>query len=256
MTLLTEALKMPENSYVNDRLYKKMFLEQPDLSSADKRLIKEKIKNITLHNVLNLQSTGIKPFVDDTRAYRELYLIELELEDTRKYKRIAELIQMTIPHPVCLILTSEDKTTITLAQKRFNQNDKTKITVEEYLFTEWFDPRQLDDRQQNFIISLDSRNFPYTNFYQFYSALFNGILRYNLSKYIGTFSNDNFKTLSVQDIKDKTNEFESIENSILELRRKIQRESNFSQKLRMNDEIGTLKKGRKELIEHLSVFQN
>lgn len=252
MTLLTEALKMPENSYVNDRLYKKMFLEQPDLSSADKRLIKEKIKNITLHNVLNLQSTGITPFVDDTRAYRELYLIELELEDTRKHKRIAELIQMTIPHPVCLILTSEDKTTITLAQKRFNQNDKTKITVEEYLFTEWFDPRQLDDRQQTFITSLDSKNFPYTNFYQFYSELFNYVLRFNLSKHTGQFSKDSFKTLPAEEIKDKKDEFESIENAILDLRKRIQRESNFNQKLRMNGEIGALKNRKKVLGRELS----
>jgi hypothetical protein len=157
MTLLIEALKIPSRAYINDRLYKKMFYDQVEFSTADKKLIKEKINTIVLHYVLNRQSTGINLYVGDIRAYRELYVIEIELEDIKKHKRIAELIQMSIPYPVILILTYQRETTLVLAQKRFNQSDKNRITVEEYLFTEWFESERLDERQQNFITSLDTK---------------------------------------------------------------------------------------------------
>jgi len=171
---------------------KKLF-QIPDITSADKRLIKETVDTIHLQYDIKEQTMHIPPFIDEFRAYREILVIEMALKTVKKHTRLSQLIHMLIPNPVILVMTCEKASMMTLAQKRKSLNDSSKITVEDELDTDWFYPDNLSGIQQAFVDDLDVKNLSYANLYQFYSDVERTTLRYKLSQYTGKYTKDLLK---------------------------------------------------------------
>jgi len=252
MDCLIEALKIPSIACVGDKLTKKMFMELPDIGSADKRLIKETVGTILLQYDVKEHTMHIPPFIDDTRAYREILVIEVALKTVRKHTRLSQLFHMLIPNPVILVMSCEKASIMTMAQKRKSLSDASKITVEDVLDTDWFYPDELSESQQAFVDDLDVTNLSYANLYQFYSDLEREILRYKLSQYTGIFTKDIFRAFDSDELREKITTLEAIEVSLGDLKKKISKETNFNGKMAINVEMGKLKKKKKKLIKKLT----
>ncbi len=252
MNFLIEALKIPKKAYIGDKLTKKMFIQHPDISSADKKLIQETVDTIQLQYVLNEQTMNISPYSDETRSYKEILVFEIPLKAIKNHKRLSQLIHMLIPNPVILILMCEIESIMTLAQKRKSMSDYSKITLEEFLYTEWFHQEKLTERQSAFIDNLDVKNLSYANLYRFYSDITDNILRYNLSKYTGTYTQDMFKSFNSHELKEKMATLEKIDSSLEDLKKEIDKETNFNNKMAINVEMVKLRQKRKRIVEDLN----
>lgn len=250
MNLLYESMQMPKNCEVNNTIFKKLFYENASMSSSDKEIFQDHIQKILWKYSFKEDTINIQPYRDNDREYDEISLIEVLLEDDSKYKRIAEIIQRTIPYPLILVLVYKDNLLICVAHKRINKNDESKNTVDEFIFTEWIDLNSLENRDEMFFESLNLKNLSYANFYKFYSSIVDKVNIYNASQYqkdVGL-----LMSKDALELKRLTDEIETLDIKIADLRGKIKKEKHFNLKVDYNIQLKKLIDCRNDLIDKLN----
>ena len=73
-----------------------MFIENADLSKADRKILSEVIHKIIWRYSLKEETCYIRPYSDGEHDYSEIELIEVELNKAVKEQRIAEIIMHAI----------------------------------------------------------------------------------------------------------------------------------------------------------------
>jgi len=117
------ALDMPQSARVDQRVPKKLLVENGAPTAADKRKINEGIEEVFWLAALKPTTIGVPEFRDGTREYLEIAVLRAVLRATAQAARLAELIHRAVPYPVLLIATQGDALTISLAHKRRSQGE-------------------------------------------------------------------------------------------------------------------------------------
>jgi len=117
------ALEMPPSARVDQRVPKKLLVENGAPTAADKRKINEGIEEVFWLAALKPTTIGVPEFRDGTREYLEIAVLRAVLRATAQTARLAELIHRAVPYPVLLIATQGDALTISLAHKRRSQGE-------------------------------------------------------------------------------------------------------------------------------------
>lgn len=234
---LYEKLNIPKSCEIGSAIYKKLFYEKADLSSSDKSLFVDNINKITWLYSMKQDNINVKPYKDDYRDYPEIEVIEVEISKDVKLHRIAEIIMRAIPYPMLLIFKLNDKFKFYMAHQKINQNDSSKNTIEEFIYTDWLDydspiPYRLDIKQMRF-----------TNFYAFYSDLIDAMSIYNASIILS--SNIN---MTGDEARKFTSKVEFIEQEIATLRTKLKKETQFNRRMELNIQIKKQEKEKENMI--------
>lgn len=240
---IVKCLNLPSSTSIERKLFKKQFLDNFSLTSNEKKILSECVDSITLNNLLNKDSINILPFKNETHSYQEIAVISVEINNQKKSKEIANII-LHIPYLVVLILIYKEQIQINISPKRLNITDVTKLVVEEQYYTKWIDTNNLTELSSEFLNSLDSINHPFTNFKDFFTSLTKNIIAFNASEISGKFESKEDTRLLLQDIK-------NIEVTIQEIKSKIQKETNFNDKVKLNIELKTQKDKLEKLKEKL-----
>lgn len=132
------ALGLPDGCRVDQRVPKKLLLENGAPTAADKRLINDGIEEIQWVAALKPNTIGVSDYRDDLREYLEIAVLTVTLRgasDKGQAKptnaiRIKELVHRAVPYPVLLLLKSVESVTLSLAQKRWAQNEAGKIVLD------------------------------------------------------------------------------------------------------------------------------
>lgn len=129
---LIDALGLPPQARIDQRIPKKLLLEQGAPTSTDKRLIQDGIEELIWVAALKPTSIGVPIFKDEEREYLEIAVLTAELRAGIKAARLLELLHRAIPYPVLLLVKEADSQTVmlSLAHKRFAQNEAGKTVVE------------------------------------------------------------------------------------------------------------------------------
>lgn len=137
---LITALGLPDSCRVDQRISKKMLIENslPALASAqNKRLINEHIEAIQWLAALKPHTIGVPSYRDNVREYLEIAVISVALKPLHSIMpsvahraSLAELIQRAIPYPMLLLLHSESHLMLSLAHKRWAQNEAGKVVLD------------------------------------------------------------------------------------------------------------------------------
>ena len=240
---IVNCLNLPSSTSIERKLFKKQFLDNFSLTSNEKKTLSESVDSITLNNLLNKDSINILPFKNETHSYQEIAVISVEINNENKSKEIANII-LHIPYPVVLILIHKEQIQINISLKRLNITDVTKLVVEEQYYTRWIDTNNLTELSSEFLNSLDSINHPFTNFKDFFTSLVKSIIAFNASEISGKFESKEDTRLLLQDIK-------NIEATIQDIKLKIQKETNFNDKVNLNIDLKTQKDNLEKLKEKL-----
>ena len=240
---IVKYLNLPSSTSIERKLFKKQFLDNFSLTSNEKKTLSESVDSITLNNLLNKDSINILPFKNETHSYQEIAVISVEINNEKKSKEIANII-LHIPYPVVLILIHKEQIQINISLKRLNITDVTKLVVEEQYYTRWIDTNNLTELSSEFLNSLDSINHPFTNFKDFFTSLVKSIIAFNASEISGKFESKEDTRLLLQDIK-------NIEATIQDIKLKIQKETNFNDKVNLNIDLKTQKDNLEKLKEKL-----
>lgn len=240
MNRFYEKLNIPKNCIVDNTVFKKAFLENADLLAFDKKIINEHIKKVTWKYCLKPDTINIQPYKSNERDYLEIEIMEVQLNDASKIKRIAEIIMRAIPYPILLVLVKESQIQLVTGDMRKNLSDSSKVTVEDFSFTGWIDLNVEDNFRDNLFTELNISKLSYINFYEMYKDITAKVNLYNVSKIKGEVVNS--ETVSDSDVKACYDKIKSIEVEISALKSKVKKAGSIKEKVELNIQVDNLKK--------------
>mgnify|MGYP000079571482 FL=1 len=229
---ILDKLHIPSSCKINRKLFKKQFIENFSLSAVEKKIISEDVENITLEYLLNKDNINITAFSDEENDYSEVAFIRVELLSTKKLKKLSNIIQY-IPYPLVVVFADENNICINISPKRINKNDSSKLVVEESYFTEWIDLDNSTEIEQEFLVSLEIKNHPFTNFFEFYNSYLNKLVAFNASQYSGSLEQS-------EDTRELLREIQEVELNINDIISKIKKETDIRDKVNLNIELKKL----------------
>jgi len=127
---LIAALELPASSRVDQRIPKKLLVENGAPTAADKRNINEGIEEIQWVASLKSSTIGVPEYRDETREYLEITVLHIALRPDAKAARITELTHRAIPYPLILLLTAQDRLILSMAHIRWAQNEAGKVVLD------------------------------------------------------------------------------------------------------------------------------
>ena len=136
MTLesIITAIGIPQKAWVDQRIPKKLLIENGAPTAADKRQINVGIEEIRWLSSLKPTTIGVPAYRDAEREYLELAILSATFRSGAKSARLTELLHRAIPYPILLIREiSGDKTgmiTLSLASIRWSQGERGQTVLE------------------------------------------------------------------------------------------------------------------------------
>lgn len=142
---IISALKLPASCRVDQRVPKKMLIENGAPTSADKRLINENVEEIQWVAALKPNTVGVPAYRDEEREYLEVAVLNIATRGaqaavgpdgvqaaTKPFNatRLAELVHRAVPYPVLLLLVTPQGLLLSLAHKRWAQNEAGKVVLD------------------------------------------------------------------------------------------------------------------------------
>lgn len=193
LTVVLDALALPNNAKVEQRIPKKLLVEQGAPTIADKRQIQDGIEELQWVAALKPTNIAVPAFRDAEREYLEVAVLTAVFRQNAKVARLTELIHRAVPYPVLLVSSFRDGDTdsiaVSAAHKRFAQNEAGKYVVDEILTTA---PMALDAvlpaATQAFLGSLALSSLPTCDLFQLYQGWMNGIVGFAAAGITGHFS--------------------------------------------------------------------
>ena len=133
------ALGLPADARADQRVPKKLLVENGAPTAADKRQINDGIEELHWLAALKPATIGVPIFRDDTREYLEIAVLSLTLRAGAKAPRLTELIHRAIPYPVFLIQSQPAGLVLSLAHLRWSQGQSGQTVLDGPLITATMD---------------------------------------------------------------------------------------------------------------------
>lgn len=246
-----EKLNISENCLANQTIFKKTFLESVDLLASDKKLINDHIKKVVWKYCLKPDNTNISVYKDDEREYYEIEIIEVQLNETNKVKRIAEIIMRAIPYPILLVFTKDNQIQLVTGDMRKNLSDNSKVTVDNFVYTDWFEIESCNPFVEKLLTDLNFKQLNFTNFYQLYKDINDKLNLYNISKVKGKIVLNENSNLSTSDMKECYDKIQLLDTQITKLKSQLKKADSIKDKVELNMEIKKLKQEKAQLLEEM-----
>ena len=130
---IINALALPPESTVDQRVPKKLLIENGAPTAADKRQINDGIEEFLWLAALKPTTIGVPEYRDSVREYLEIAVLSLTLRPEAKAPRLIELVHRAVPYPVLLFTVWDSNLSLSLAHKRFSQNEAGKVVLEDFI---------------------------------------------------------------------------------------------------------------------------
>ncbi len=249
------ALALPESTRVEQRVPKTLLNEQAATTAADRRTIKEGIEALWWLASLKPTNIGVPAFADNQREYLEIAVLHLTTRHIAakgaKLSRLIELLHRAIPYPVLLLVQSET-TLLSLAHKRWAQNEKDKMVLEEgYPHTTAIFDEANDDTPEAFLSDLSLANQPQTNLFTLYQGLLACLLALDAWRETGQYrSPRNIDRLPRQ--RQCLRQARELAEETKHLRKQAAKERQMARQVELNLQIKQLEAERAALLQQLS----
>lgn len=129
-TDLIAALDLPHWSRVDQRVPKKLLLENGAPTSADKRYINDGIDELCWVAALKPTTIGVPEYRDAVREYLEIAILRLTLRSGSRVARLTELVHRAVPYPVLLIAEDSGRVLVSAAHIRWSQGEVGKTVLD------------------------------------------------------------------------------------------------------------------------------
>lgn len=134
-----DILQIPNRALLQKRLTKAFFTKHFTLSVAEKKLLANDILQMEWLASIKPENANIKSVVNNEYAFEEIQLFVITLADNQLGKlgeKTAKFIQKFIPYQAVVIVEDGFEFIVNVCDKRINQADKSKRTIEQYITTE------------------------------------------------------------------------------------------------------------------------
>jgi len=234
---LYKKMMIPESCRLGKRVYKRLFHENAKLSATDKTALRDDVDTILWQYTFKPTTIPIQPYEDDQREYHEVALLQVNLKQTGRVNRLAEIVHRAIPYPLFVVFVSDTTCSISLAYKRFSQAEKEAIVAEGFQATDWLDLSNPTENQAAFLESLAISTWPLTHFFAFYRAAMDRVIALACAEHSGHYSLEIPHGLSVDDRVNKLKQVEKLQQEKSEIQGKLKKEKNLGTQVQLNTRI-------------------
>lgn len=243
LATIIDALRLPESCRVDQRVPKKLLVENVAPTSIDKRLIHDGVDEIQWVAALKPGTTGIAEYRDDVREYLEIALLSLRLRSDvisqSKIARLEELVHRAVPYPVFLACGYEGALYLSLASKRWAQNEAGKVVLDDGVVATQF-PDGLDDSIQGlFLDALPLDHQPNTSLLTVYQGWMDTLQALNAAKLTGKFTKADTPEQAARQ-RHGFQEIQQLNAEMARLRAAASKEKQLARQVEMNLELKRL----------------
>lgn len=234
--VLVSALDLPATSRVDQRVPKKLLLENGAPTSADKRIINDGIEELFWLAALKPTTIGVPEYRDEVREYLEIAVLHLTLRNKAKARRLVELVHRAVPYPLLLLTEQADRPGISAVHKRWSQCEAGKTVLDgDVVATEW-DAARDGERWPAFCEALALGQQPRTTLYALYQGWIDTVLALHAARVTGAF------TVAVDAEyaaarRDALQEWARLDAEIARLRAAAVKEKQMSRQVELNLEL-------------------
>jgi hypothetical protein len=244
MTLqnLIAALELPTSCRVDQRIPKKLLVENGAPTAADKRNINEGIEEIQWVATLKPSTIGVSEYRDETREYLEIAVLHIALRQDAKIVRIAELTHRAVPYPLVLLLTVNDGLIISMAHIRWAQNEAGKVVLDGEPVAVTLNAQSASpDISPAFLHALSITRQPRTNLKVLYHGWLDTLTACQAAKITGAFAqSETGEQASVR--RTALQDCQRLEAEATRLRNVAAKEKQIARRVEMNIEIQRLQR--------------
>lgn len=181
------ALAIPPEARVDQRVPKKLLLEQGAPTAADKRQIQDGIEELLWIAALKPTNIGVPAFRDEVREYLEIAVLTATLRSAAKPIRLIELIHRAIPYPLVLVTEHREAVSLSLAHKRRSQGETGKVVIEDVRQIQ-LHPETPEAEEASFLASLAVSRLPTRDLFALYDGLLGRLAALGAARITGTFA--------------------------------------------------------------------
>ena len=180
------ALCLPADARVDQRVPKKLLVENGAPTAADKRQINDGIEELHWLAALKPATIGVPIFRDDNREYLEIAVLSLTLRAGAKASRLTELIHRAIPYPVFLIQSLPGGLALSLAHLRWSQGQSGQTVLDGPLITATVDAET--PAMDAFLASLNVTSQPRQHLHALYQGWMERFEAHAAARLTGSFT--------------------------------------------------------------------
>jgi hypothetical protein len=127
---LLAAIDLPAPTRVDQRVPKKLFLENGATTAADRRAITDGVEECRWIAALKPHTIGVPDYRDGDREYVEIHVLRLTAAPVAKTTRLTELIHRAVPYPLLLVQEQGTGLALSAAHKRHSLGEAGKTVLE------------------------------------------------------------------------------------------------------------------------------
>jgi len=233
------ALALPPDACVDQRVPKKLLTEQGAPTAADKRQIQDGIEELCWVAALKPINIAVPAFRDDVREYLEIAVLTATLRAGAKPTRLIELIHRAIPYPLVLVAAHGDTVSLSLAHKRWSQGETGRVVIEDVHRTAPFRPDAPKAEEALFLVSLAVASLPNRDLFALYQGWLDRAAALAAAQITGTFAPpDSADRASA--LRDGLYIHARLQRDLAALRAKADREKQLNRRVELNLEIKRL----------------
>ena len=233
------ALALPDDARVDQRVPKKLMLEQGAPTAADKRVIQDGIEELFWVAALKPTNAGVPEFRDEVREYLEIAVLTAALRADAKASRLVELIHRAIPYPLVLVAAQNEGVTLSLAHKRWSQGEAGKVVIEDVRCTAAFRPDSPKPVEVAFLGSLAVARLPKGDLYALYQGWLDRVAALEAARITGSFALPDAGS-GGSALREGLDEHNRIERELVVLRARAKKEKQINRRVELNVKIKRL----------------
>lgn len=231
--VLLTALDLPASSRVDQRVPKKLLLENAAPTAADKRYINEGIEEMLWLAALKPTTIGVPEYRDDSREYLEIAVLRLTLRASAKATRLIELVHRAVPYPVLLLTEQAAWPGVSAAHKRWSQGEAGSTVMEGGMVSVEWESALDDEHWQAFRAALAIAQQPRGTLYALYQGWIDTLLALRAARLTGKFAIVGNSERATER-RNALEEYERLHSEILRLRSLAAKERQLARQVEIN----------------------
>ena len=233
------ALNLPAAARVDQRVPKKLLLENGAPTAADKRVISDGVEELLWLAALKPTTIGIPEYRDDVREYLEIAVLRLTLRSAAKATRLVELVHRAVPYPLLLLTQHGEQLGLSAAHKRWSQGEAGKTVLEGVVVAAAWDAAHDGERWPAFRHALALGKQPRTTLFALYQGWIDTLLALQAARVTGAFAVA-ANTEHAAARRDALQECARLDAEIARLRATAAKEKQMSRRVELNLELKRL----------------
>ena len=230
------ALDLPASSRVDQRVPKKLLLENGAPTAADKRIINDGIEELLWLAALKPTTIGVPEYRDEVREYLEIAVLRLTLRTAAKATRLVELVHRAVPYPLLLLTVQGERPGLSAAHKRWSQGEAGKTVLEGGVVAAEWDAERDGERWPAFRDALALSEQPRTTLHSLYQGWIDTLLALHAARLTGAFAvAGNAEHAAAR--RDALQEGARLDAEIARLRAAAAKEKQMSRRVELNLEL-------------------